>query len=74
VKTLLTLTVAVIVSSGVAAAQSPLTQFGQVTSGVVGITPGQTARFNLLYPTVPAPVLQIVCSATLIFADDQGKF
>jgi hypothetical protein len=73
VKTLLTLTVAVIVSSGLAAAQSPLTQFGQVTSGVVGITPGQTARFNLLYPTVPAPVLQIVCSATLIFADDQGK-
>jgi hypothetical protein len=73
VKTLLTLSFAVIATSGLAAAQSPLTQLERVTSGVVGITPGQTARFNLLYPTVPAPILQILCSATLVFADDQGK-
>ena len=72
-KTFLTLLSAVIATSGLAAAQSPLAQFAQVTSGVIGITPGQTARFNLLYPTVPAPILQILCSATLVFADDQGK-
>ena len=71
--TLLTLSCVAIVTGGLAVAQqSPLTQNGQVTSGVVGITPGQTARFNVLYPTAPAPILQIVCSATLVFADDQG--
>jgi hypothetical protein len=73
VKTLLTFVCVFIVTGGLAVAQSPLTQHGQVTSGVVGITPGQTARFNLLYPTAPAPILQMVCSATLVFADDQGK-
>lgn len=72
-KTLLTLSCAVIVNSGLAAAQTSLTQNGQVTSGVVGITLGQTARFNILYPTAPAPILQILCSATLVFADDQGN-
>src|ERR1700730_10782089 len=50
---------------------SPQTQ--QYTSGVVGITAGQTAKLNVLYPTVPAPVLQVICSATLVIADDQGK-
>jgi len=50
---------------------SPVKQ--QQTSGVVGVTAGQTARLNVLYPTAPAPILQILCSATLVIADDQGK-
>jgi hypothetical protein len=54
-------------------AQGSLTSTQQHTSGVVGITTGQTARLNVLYPSVPAPILQILCSATLVIADDQGK-
>ena len=33
----------------------------------------ETARLNVLYPTAPAPILQVLCSATLNIADDQGK-
>jgi len=67
------LTCAVILNGALALAQSPSFQNQQRTSGVVGITPGQTARFNVLYPTAPAPILQIMCSVTLAIADDQGK-
>ena len=56
-----------------AMAQGPFTSLQQHTSGVVGITAGQTAKLNVLYPTVPAPILQVICSATLVIADDQGK-
>jgi hypothetical protein len=57
-------------------AQSPTSLFQnqQQTSGVVGVASGQTARLNVLYPTAPAPILQISCSATLGIADDQGTF
>lgn len=72
-RTLLSISLAAVVSSGLAAAQSPVLQNQQVSSGVVGIVPGQTARFNLLYPTAPAPILQPLCSATINIADDQGK-
>jgi hypothetical protein len=58
---------------GIAMAQQPPSfQNMQRTSGVVGITPGQTARLNVLYPTAPAPILQVICSAALAIADDQG--
>jgi hypothetical protein len=67
------LTCAVILNGVLALAQSPSFQNQQRTSGVVGITPGQTARLNVLYPTAPAPILQIMCSASLSIADDQGK-
>lgn len=51
----------------------PAFQNMQRTSGVVGITPGQTARLNVLYPTAPAPILQTICSAALAIADDRGN-
>jgi hypothetical protein len=73
VRILLSFSFAVVVSSGLAVAQSPGLQNQQVTSGVVGIVPGQTARFNLLYPTAPAPILQPLCSVTINIAADQGK-
>ena len=63
----------VILNGALAMAQPPSLQNQQQTSGVIGITPGQTARFNVLYPTAPAPILQPLCSATLTIADDQGK-
>ena len=64
---------AVILSRTLSIAQTPLTANQQLTTGVVGITPGQTARINVLYPTAPAPILQLLCSVTLNIADDQGK-
>jgi len=45
----------------------------QYDTGAVGITAGQTARLTVLYPTVPAPVLQVLCSATLVIEDDQAN-
>ena len=62
-----------ILNVAMAMAQGNLTSTQQHTSGVVGITTGQTARLNVLYPSVPAPILQILCAATLMIADDQGK-
>lgn len=67
------LSCAVILDGALAIAQTPVTAHQQMTSGVVGITPGQTARINVLYPTAPAPILQPLCSVTLNIADDQGK-
>jgi len=65
------LSCAAILSGALSIAQTPLTANQQMTSGVVGITPGQTARINVVYPT--APILQPLCSVTLNIADDQGK-
>ena len=70
-RTILTLTA--IMSGALAMAQSPAFQNQQRTTGAVGIAPGQTARLNVVYPTAPAPILQIICSATLVVADDQGN-
>jgi len=67
------LSCAVILDGALAIAQTPVTAHQQMTSGVVGITAGQTARINVLYPTAPAPILQPLCSVTLNIADDQGK-
>lgn len=52
---------------------APAFQNIQRTTGSVGLTPGQSARLNVIYATAPAPILQILCSATLNIADDQGK-
>ena len=63
----------VLVGAIAMAQQPPSFQNLQRTSGVVGITLGQTARLNVLYPTAPAPILQRICSATLAIADDRGN-
>jgi hypothetical protein len=39
---------------------------------VVGIASGQTARLNVLYPSIPAPLLQVMCNVTVSIVDDQG--
>jgi hypothetical protein len=62
-----------ILNGALAIAQQPGFQNQQRSTGVAGITPGQTARLNVLYPTAPAPLLQLSCSVTLNIADDQGK-
>ena len=54
------------------AQQAPSFENQQRTSGVVGITSGQTARLNVLYPIAPAPILQRICSVSLAIADNQG--
>ena len=42
-------------------------------STVVGIASGQTARLNVLYPALPAPLLlQVMCTVTASIVDDQG--
>ncbi|HLK63149.1 MAG TPA: hypothetical protein VKU19_06895 [Bryobacteraceae bacterium] len=63
----------IISGSTLALAQSPGFTNSQQTSGVVGVTSGQTARLNVVYPTVPAPILQIQCPASLAIADEQGR-
>ena len=63
---------AVILNGALGMAQSPAFQNQQRTSGVVGVTAGQTARLSVIYPTAPAPILQVLCSATLVISDDQG--
>jgi len=42
-------------------------------SSVVGITAGQTAKLNVLYPAIPAPLLQTMCAVTVSIVDDQGS-
>jgi len=64
---------ALFLNGTIALAQSTPAQNRRLSSGVVGIAPGQTARWNVLYPTAPAPILQPVCSIDLSIADDQGN-
>ena len=61
-----------VILNGVAVAQQPSSDNQQLTSGIVGIVAGQTARWNVVYPVAPAPILQEVCSVTLSIVDDQG--
>ena len=63
----------VLLNGALAMAQTTSLSNQQLTSGVVGVTPGQTARLNVLYPTAPAPILQPLCTVTLSIADDQGR-
>ena len=64
---------AVFLPCAMAMAQGPGFNDRQSTTGMVGMTPGQTARLNVLYPTVPAPLALINCAATLTLFDDQGN-
>jgi len=61
-----------ILLSGVLATAQP-NLFQNQTSGAVGITPGQTARLNVVYPSIPGIALQQLCSATLAITDDEGN-
>ena len=42
-------------------------------SGLVGLATGQTVRFSVLYPGIPAPVALVQVPITLIIEDDQGN-
>ena len=55
-------------------AQDPPISTSQIqTSGMVGITAGQSARLNALNPGLPAPFATAArCSAQLSFVDEQG--
>jgi hypothetical protein len=63
---------ATIVFSAVLAAAQGFTPPQLHNSSVVGITAGQTARLNVLYPSIPAPLLQAMCAVTASIVDDQG--
>ncbi len=60
-------------NGALAFAQAPSFQNAQRTTGIVGITAGQTARLHVLYPRAPAPILQVLCTVSLGIADDQGN-
>jgi hypothetical protein len=50
---------------------APLVQ-ETLTTGMVGIAEGQTARLNTLNPGVAPPAIGVVCSALLNFINGQG--
>jgi len=60
-------------NGALALAQSPSFQNEQRTTGILGITAGQTARLHVLYPRAPAPILQVLCTVSLGIDDDQGN-
>ncbi|MCU1337286.1 MAG: hypothetical protein JWO19_2867 [Bryobacterales bacterium] len=62
----------IMISAVLAKAQGNFTPPQQHNSSVVGITSGQTARLNVLYPSIPAPLLQVMCAVTFSIVDDQG--
>jgi hypothetical protein len=42
----------------------------QQDSAATGLTAGQTARLSVYYPTVPAPVAQVLAFVTLVIEDE----
>jgi hypothetical protein len=71
---LYTLCTAAILSVTSAAAQSPLIALPQVyTSGPFGLTSADSARWNVLNPPLPAPIVSPTCSVTLSFSNSQGE-
>lgn len=62
----------IVISAVTASAQGGFVPSQQHDSSVVGIAAGQTARLNVFYPPVPAPLLQVQCSFTASIVDDQG--
>ena len=42
----------------------------QQDSGATGLTVGQTAKLNVYYPTVPAPVAQVQAFVRLVIEDE----
>jgi hypothetical protein len=63
---------AVILSAALVRAQGDFVPSQQHNSSVVGIAAGQTAKLNVLYPSIPAPLLQVMCHVTVSIVDDQG--
>jgi len=63
----------VVLSGAITRAEGSTPPAQQQDSSSVGIAPGQTAKLNVVYPTVPEPVLQPLCTVTLGIADDQGN-
>ncbi len=63
---------AAIVFSAILAKAQGFTAPQQHNSSVVGIASGQTARLNILYPSLPAPLLQVMCAVTASIVDEQG--
>jgi hypothetical protein len=43
------------------------------TTGMIGISAGDSVRINVLNPGLPAPLLGILCFAQLAFVDDQNN-
>ena len=62
----------IVFSAVLATAQGNFIASQQHNSSVVGIAAGQTAKLNVLYPSVPAPLLQVMCAVTVSIVDDQG--
>lgn len=62
----------IVLTSVLVRAQGDFIPPQQHNSSVVGITSGQTAKLNVLYPSIPAPVLQVMCAVTVSIVDDQG--
>jgi len=63
----------IVFSAVLARAQGDFVPSQQHNSSVVGIAAGQTARLNVLYPSIPAPLLlQVMCHVTVSIVDDQG--
>ena len=44
-----------------------------VTTGMVGLAEGQTARLNVLNPGVLPPAVGVICTAMVAFVDGGGK-
>jgi hypothetical protein len=62
----------IVFSAVLATAQGNFIASQQHNSSVVGIAAGQTAKLSVLYPSVPAPLLQVMCAVTVSIVDDQG--
>jgi len=63
---------AIVFGAVLARAQGSFTPPQQHDSSVVGIAAGQTARLSVLYPSIPAPLLQVMCAVSVSILDDQG--
>jgi len=63
----------IVFTSVLASAQGSFVPSQQHNSTVVGIAAGQTAKLNVLYPSIPAPFLQVMCHVTISIVDDQGS-
>jgi hypothetical protein len=73
-KFLYTVCTVTILSATSAMAQGPAIALPQVyTSGAVGLTSIESARWNVVNPPLPAPIVGPTCSVTLSFANSQGE-
>jgi hypothetical protein len=60
--------------AGLAAAQTTQIALPQVyASGAIGLNGQETARWNVLNPAFPAPIVGPTCSVTLSFHDGRGS-